>query len=90
MAYAQALAGKGHGQHRRHDLLAGNHLSGGSDRGDDLMAKDESDPLRDVHVALLRVIAELRALGIAPPISLHQAMHALTYAKVKRAEKPDE
>jgi hypothetical protein len=31
----------------------------------------EDDPLADAHAALLRAIAELRALGITPPISLH-------------------
>jgi hypothetical protein len=41
------------------------------------------DPLADAHAALLRAIAELRALGIAPPIALHQAVHALTYARAK-------
>jgi hypothetical protein len=32
------------------------------------------DPLADAHAALLRAIAELRAAGIAVPISLHQAV----------------
>jgi hypothetical protein len=45
------------------------------------------DPLSDVHAALLRVIAELREMGITPPISLHQAMHALTYARAQRADE---
>jgi hypothetical protein len=58
------------------------------DRGVDLMTEDEGDdPLRDVHAALLRVIAELREMGIAPPISLHRAMHALTYARAKSGER---
>jgi hypothetical protein len=42
------------------------------------------DPLADVNAALLRAIAELRAAGITVPIALHQAMHALTYARAKR------
>ena len=42
------------------------------------------DPLREVHAALLRVIAELREMGITPPISLHRAMHALTYARARQ------
>jgi|HubBroStandDraft_3_1064219.scaffolds.fasta_scaffold294931_2 hypothetical protein len=41
------------------------------------------DPLADAHAALLRAIAELRVAGIAVPISLHQAVHALTYARAK-------
>jgi hypothetical protein len=44
----------------------------------------EDDPLADAHAALLRAIAELRALGVAVPISLHQAVHALTYARARR------
>jgi hypothetical protein len=44
----------------------------------------EDDPLADAHAALLRAISELRALGVAVPISLHQAVHALTYARAKR------
>jgi hypothetical protein len=44
----------------------------------------EDDPLADAHAALLRTIAELRALGVAVPISLHQAVHALTYARARR------
>jgi hypothetical protein len=42
---------------------------------------EADDPLADVHTALLRTIAELRAIGITPPIALHQALHALTYAR---------
>jgi hypothetical protein len=42
---------------------------------------EADDPLSDVHAALVRVIAELREMGIAPPISLHRAIHALTYAR---------
>jgi hypothetical protein len=42
------------------------------------------DPLADAHAALLRAIAELRALGITPPIALHQAVHALTAARARR------
>jgi hypothetical protein len=42
------------------------------------------DPIADAHAALLRSITELRALGIAVPISLHQAMHALTYARAAK------
>jgi hypothetical protein len=44
----------------------------------------DDDPLAGAHAALLRAIAELRALGITPPISLHQAVHALTYARAAR------
>ena len=44
----------------------------------------EDDPLADAHAALLRAIAELRAIGVAVPISLHQAVHALTYARARR------
>jgi hypothetical protein len=43
------------------------------------------DPLRDVHEALLRVIAELREMWVTPPLALHQAIHALTYARAQRA-----
>jgi hypothetical protein len=41
-----------------------------------------TDPsaLRDAHEAIQRAIAELRAAGIAVPISLHRACHALSYA----------
>jgi hypothetical protein len=48
------------------------------------------DPLSDVHAALLRVIAELREMGITPPMSLHRAVHALTYARAQRAQRADE
>jgi hypothetical protein len=49
------------------------------------------DPLGDVHAASLRVIAELREMGITPPISLHRAMHALTYARAQqRAQRANE
>jgi uncharacterized linocin/CFP29 family protein len=44
------------------------------------------DPLRDAHEAIVRAIAELRAAGIAAPMSLHRAAHALTYALGERAE----
>jgi hypothetical protein len=44
----------------------------------------EDDPLADAHAALLRAISELRAAGITPPIALHQAVHALTYARARR------
>jgi hypothetical protein len=49
------------------------------DHGDGVMAQD--DPLREAHAAIVRAIAELRALGVAVPIALHQAAHALTYAE---------
>lgn len=52
------------------------------------IAKPTDDPLADVHAALLRVIAELRAAGITPPIALHQVIHALTWARrAQRAEQ---
>jgi hypothetical protein len=44
-------------------------------------APQADNPLADVHAALLRAIAELKAAGIAVPMSLHRAMHALTYAR---------
>jgi hypothetical protein len=44
-----------------------------------VMAQD--DPLRGAHAAIVRAIAELRALGVAVPIALHQAAHALAYAE---------
>jgi hypothetical protein len=47
----------------------------------------EDDPLTDVHAAFLRAIAELRAADVAVPIALHQAMHALTYARAKAASQ---
>jgi hypothetical protein len=47
--------------------------------GDGVMAQD--DPLREAHAAIVRAIAELRALGVAVPIALHQAAHALAYAE---------
>ena len=37
--------------------------------------------LRDAHAALRQAIAELKALGVAVPISLYQAAHALAYAE---------
>ncbi len=36
--------------------------------------------IRDAHAAIVRAIAELRALNVAVPIALHQAAHALSYA----------
>jgi hypothetical protein len=44
------------------------------------------DPLGDVHAALLRTVSELRAGGITVPIALHQAIHALTYARAKASQ----
>jgi hypothetical protein len=38
------------------------------------LATGADDPLADAHAALLRAIAELRALGITVPIALHQAV----------------
>jgi hypothetical protein len=40
-----------------------------------------SEEIRDAHAAIVRAIAELRALGVAVPIALHQAAHALAYAE---------
>jgi hypothetical protein len=36
--------------------------------------------IREAHAAIVRAIAELRALGVAVPIALHQAAHALAYS----------
>jgi hypothetical protein len=46
---------------------------------------EADDPLADAHTALLGAIAELRTAGIAVPIALHKAMHALSYARARRA-----
>ena len=51
-------------------------------------AKDAWELLADAHAALLRAIAELRALGITVPIALHQAVHALTYARAGGDQAP--
>ena len=40
----------------------------------------QDDPLRDAHTALVRSIAELKAAGVAVPVSLYLAAHALAYA----------
>jgi hypothetical protein len=40
-----------------------------------------SEEIRDAHAALVKAIAELRALGVAVPMALHQAAHALAYAE---------
>lgn len=52
------------------------------------LATGADDPLADAHAALLRAIAELRALGITVPIALHQAVHALTYARAGGDQAP--
>jgi hypothetical protein len=44
------------------------------------------DPLRDAYAAIVQAIAELKALGIAVPISLHMAVHALSYARAERSQ----
>jgi hypothetical protein len=56
---------------------------------------DNTDALRDAHTQIVRAIAELRAAGIAVPISLHRACHALSYAiddcrVVLFKQKPDQ
>jgi hypothetical protein len=45
--------------------------------------RGQDDPLRDAHTQLVGAIAELRAAGIAVPISLHRAVHALHYALLR-------
>ena len=45
---------------------------------------DLDDPLRDAHIRIRNAIAELKALGVSVPISLHLAMHAITYARAER------
>jgi len=42
------------------------------------------DPLRDAHIGIGKAIAELRAIGVTVPVTLHRAMHALTYARAER------
>jgi hypothetical protein len=44
----------------------------------------EDDPLRDAHIAIGKAIAELKAIGVTVPVTLHLAMHALTYARAER------
>ncbi len=52
---------------------------------------DPDDPLRDAHIGIGKAIAELRAIGVAVPVSLHRAMHALTYARAeRRSTNPDD
>lgn len=51
-------------------------------------AHDErrDDPHRDAREAIIRAIAELKAAGIPVPISLHKAVHALSYALADRRD----
>jgi hypothetical protein len=59
------------------------------------MTEAPRDALTDAHAAIRQAIAELRAAGIAVPISLHRACHALSYAAddgrvVLFKQKPDQ
>ena len=44
------------------------------------------EEIREAHAAVVRTIAELKALRIEVPISLYRAVHALSYALAE----PDE
>jgi hypothetical protein len=44
------------------------------------MTKETDDPIADARAAIIQAIADLKALNIAVPISLHLAVHALSYA----------
>src|SRR5216684_95998 len=46
----------------------------------ELFKRRPDDALRDAHAALVKAIVELKALGVAVPVSLYLAAHALTYA----------
>ena len=43
-----------------------------------------SQDVKDAQAAVRQAIAELKARGIAVPISLHRAAHALSYAMAER------
>jgi len=45
------------------------------------------DPLKDAQTAIQWAIAELKAAGIAVPMSLHKAAHVLSYAIAGRDEE---
>ena len=52
------------------------------------MSQANDDPIRDAHAAIARAIADLKAINVAVPISLHRAAHALHYAIAARPEPP--
>jgi hypothetical protein len=54
------------------------------------MPNGADDPLRDAHIGISKAIAELKAIGVEVPISLHRAMHALTYARAAAATNLDD
>lgn len=44
------------------------------------MVPAEDNPLRDAYHMVLQAIADLKAAGIAVPMSLHKACHRLHFA----------
>jgi len=44
------------------------------------MTNTDNTALADAHAAIVQAIADLKAAGIAVPMSLHLAVHALSYA----------
>jgi hypothetical protein len=43
-------------------------------------------PIRAAHNALVHAIADLKQMGIAPPITLYLAAHSLSFALQPKAE----
>jgi hypothetical protein len=51
--------------------------------------ENANDPIREAHAAIVRAIAELRALNVAVPMALHLAAHSLSYAEAPRPNCQD-
>ena len=45
---------------------------------------DSNDPVREAHAAIIAVIGELRTMGVAVPMALHRAAHALAWTLAQR------
>jgi hypothetical protein len=52
------------------------------------MTQQTDNPIRDARAAVIRAIAELRAMGVAVPIALHLAVHAMAYAEPDKPGLP--
>jgi hypothetical protein len=66
--------------------MDGDHLVNGRNRSAMGVAVADDAEIREAHAAIVRAIAELRALGVAVPIALHQAAHALAWAQRERSD----
>jgi hypothetical protein len=52
------------------------------------MTQQTDNPMRDARAAIIRAIAELKAMNVAVPMALHLAVHALAYAEPDKPGLP--